>query len=57
MVTGAGKNIGKEIALSFAREGANVIVCDVKKPGRNRTDLVSELFLPMVAKTRGHSRD
>ena len=28
MVTGAGKNIGKEIALSFARNGANVIVCD-----------------------------
>lgn len=27
-VTGAGKNIGKEIALSFARCGANVIVCD-----------------------------
>jgi len=28
MVTGAGKNIGKEIALGFARGGANVIVCD-----------------------------
>ena len=28
MVTGAGKNIGKEIALGFAREGANVIICD-----------------------------
>lgn len=27
-VTGSGKNIGKEIALSFAGEGANVIVCD-----------------------------
>ena len=27
-VTGAGKNIGKEIALSFARCGVNVIVCD-----------------------------
>jgi NAD(P)-dependent dehydrogenase (short-subunit alcohol dehydrogenase family) len=31
MVTGAGANIGKEIALSFAREGANVIVCDYKE--------------------------
>ena len=28
MVTGAGKNIGKEIALAFAKNGANVIVCD-----------------------------
>ena len=27
-VTGAGKNIGKEIALAFANNGANVIVCD-----------------------------
>lgn len=28
MVTGAGKNIGKQIALDFAKEGANVVVCD-----------------------------
>ena len=28
MVTGAGQNIGKEIALDFAKNGANVIVCD-----------------------------
>ena len=28
MVTGAGKNMGKEIALSFAKNGANVVVCD-----------------------------
>ena len=27
-VTGGGKNIGREIALEFAKEGANVIVCD-----------------------------
>ena len=28
MVTGAGKNIGRQIALDFAREGANLVVCD-----------------------------
>ena len=31
MVTGGGKNIGREIALGFARGGANVIVCDWKE--------------------------
>ena len=29
MVTGGGRNIGEGIALAFAREGANVIVCDL----------------------------
>lgn len=37
MVTGAGKNIGKEIALSFAREGANVIVCDYNEENTRQT--------------------
>ena len=31
MVTGAGANIGREIALSFARKGTAVIVCDYKE--------------------------
>ena len=37
MVTGAGKNIGKEIALSFAAEGANIIVCDFNKENAEQT--------------------
>jgi NAD(P)-dependent dehydrogenase (short-subunit alcohol dehydrogenase family) len=37
MVTGAGKNIGKEIALSFARNGANVIVCDYNEENARNT--------------------
>lgn len=37
MVTGAGKNIGKEIALSFAKNGANLIICDYNKDFAERT--------------------
>lgn len=37
MVTGSGKSIGKEIALSFAREGANVIVCDYNEENALQT--------------------
>ena len=41
MVTGAGKNMGKEIALAFARNGANVIVCDYNR--ENAEETVKEL--------------
>ena len=44
MVTGAGKNIGKEIALSFARNGANVIVCDYNEENALATAKEVELF-------------
>ncbi len=36
-VTGAGKNIGKEIALGFARGGANVVVCDYNEENALQT--------------------
>ena len=41
MITGAGKNIGKEIALAFARKGANVVVCDLN--AENTLATVKEL--------------
>ena len=44
MVTGAGKNIGKEIALSFARNGANVIVCDYNEENALQTAKEVESF-------------
>ncbi len=37
IVTGAGKNIGKSIALAFANEGANVIVCDYNEENAKNT--------------------
>ncbi len=37
MVTGAGKNIGKEIALDFAKEGANVVVLDYDEETAKQT--------------------
>jgi len=37
MVTGAGKNIGRAIAMDFAREGANVIVCDYNRENAEQT--------------------
>lgn len=41
MVTGAGKNIGKDIALAFAREGANIVVCDLNE--ENTVNTVKEI--------------
>ena len=37
MITGAGKNIGKDVALAFAKEGANVIVCDYNEDNAKKT--------------------
>ena len=41
MITGAGRNIGKSIALAFARAGANVIVSDYNR--ENALQTVSEI--------------
>ena len=37
MVTGAGKNMGKEIALCFAQNGAAVVVCDYNQENALQT--------------------
>ena len=31
MITGAGRGIGKEIAMLFAKEGSDVAICDVNE--------------------------
>ena len=60
MVTGAGKNIGKAIALDFAKEGANVIVCDYN--AENAIQTVTEIealgarALPAVCDVRDREK-
>ena len=49
MVTGAGANIGKEIAISFARQGANVIVCDYKRENAEQTAKEIEEMLALAS--------
>ena len=36
MITGAGQGIGRAIALSFAEEGANVVICDINTNHANK---------------------
>ena len=44
IVTGAGSNIGRSIAHSFAREGSNLVIADISEPdGRNVAKEVSEI--------------
>ena len=42
MITGAGRGIGKQIALTFADHGANVIVTDLKET-ESSIDLMNEI--------------
>ncbi|MFZ1263634.1 MAG: SDR family NAD(P)-dependent oxidoreductase, partial [Chitinophagaceae bacterium] len=43
IVTGAGSGIGREIAISYATEGAKVMVSDINEKGGNETvRLISE---------------
>jgi len=42
IVTGAASGIGREIALSFAREGAKVAVCDINIRGADETAALIE---------------
>jgi 2-hydroxycyclohexanecarboxyl-CoA dehydrogenase len=44
IVTGAGSNIGRGIAHSFAREGSNLVIADISEPdGRKVTKEVSDI--------------
>jgi 2-hydroxycyclohexanecarboxyl-CoA dehydrogenase len=44
IVTGAGSNIGRSIAHSFAREGSNLVIADISEPdGRKVAKEVSEI--------------
>jgi NAD(P)-dependent dehydrogenase (short-subunit alcohol dehydrogenase family) len=44
IVTGAGRGIGRAIALALAREGANVVVCDISQEDCQRVvDEIEEL--------------
>jgi NAD(P)-dependent dehydrogenase (short-subunit alcohol dehydrogenase family) len=37
LITGAGSGIGRATALTFAREGANVVVADISEQGGRKT--------------------
>jgi len=38
IITGAGQGIGQQIALRFAKEGANLILTDINEPGLKKTE-------------------
>ena len=48
LITGAGSGIGRESALLFAKEGANVVVVDINDPGGEET-------VSMIKDSEGHA--
>lgn len=60
MITGAGKNIGKEIALDFAKEGANIVVCDYNAENTMQTVKETEAFgvsaMPAICDVRDRKK-
>ncbi len=48
LITGAGSGIGRESALLFAKEGANVVVVDINDPGGEET-------VSMIKDSGGHA--
>lgn len=60
MVTGGGKNIGRQIALDFAKEGANVVVCDYNEKNAEQTVLEIQSLgasaLPAVCDVRDRDK-
>jgi NAD(P)-dependent dehydrogenase (short-subunit alcohol dehydrogenase family) len=53
LIIGAGHNIGRAIALEFARRGARVAVADIDKAGADETAaLVKALGCPSLPPSR-----
>ncbi len=47
IITGAGRGIGRSIAIAFAKEGANIVICDINEEDANS----------VLKEVKGHSVD
>ena len=55
LITGAGRGIGQAIAIAFAKEGAKLVLSDLKKEFLTETEsLAKEAGSPAVTLTQGH---